>query len=648
MKLFFPTPWTLSIPFSTPLSFPRVLLEPGSRSSLSPFIKNENRLQLSAPAASGDNPKNSNEAHPHNVDFINSFFCSLIIFSIDLSDRNSMRISLFIGLRSMILPVRWRKSPHPQCLLLSTYSGWYILRIRWRDSVIFCESIILFPDLNPRESENEAVSNSLEREIVATLSLRQGSPTHEGYSDKFIILIRRLEREKARIIYPGRRREGLPDISMNEVVKSLNHEQREYTVRGGEGASEVLKNELNLTIGEDKMKFITPLKTSLLNLWTTGMEFQVKFILKYVADFFENVIKLRNADDQASLPGFMLLLANRRTPRIVDWSQVTIDKRVRKLRELGLFSRVDVDMVNALSPRTDAAENEALRRRIENLGADVIEVKSELRSLRESVNNIGRKVELSPSKMMEELHRFMSIINEKYRKGANIQKNSGETNKTRSEIFPTKSRGDLQKVGQKMCNHSLMGDTRTIKSLRSVRRSRRKAAKDLEKCVVIVTMIDLRRLPDVVKSEILQNLWDVKKDLTESVVKIVLHEWNRKQLCSLKSREWVDESTLLTYAERRKHNSMAKIWNLSTWFHVEVVGKGSPPDKLYCYSLVENECGGDITSCEKVHVVNVILHYYDVRLITELRCRKEVPSGQSVQSFGLHKAFQYGYKDKYK
>ncbi|KAI5674337.1 hypothetical protein M9H77_14701 [Catharanthus roseus] len=67
------------------------------------------------------------------------------------------------------------------------------------------------PDLNPRESENEAVSNSLERETVATPPLRQGSPTNEGHSNKFIIPIRRLEKKKAQIIYSGGRKEGLPD-----------------------------------------------------------------------------------------------------------------------------------------------------------------------------------------------------------------------------------------------------------------------------------------------------------------------------------------------------------------------------------------------------------------------------------------------------
>ncbi|KAI5682296.1 hypothetical protein M9H77_03524 [Catharanthus roseus] len=57
-------------------------------------------------------------------------------------------------------------------------------------------------------------------------------------------------------------------------------------------------------------------------------------------------------------------------------------------------------------------------------------------------------------------------------------------------------------------------------------------------------------------------------------MKMILHDCNRKQLHSLKPREWVDRE-------------------------VEVVGKGNLPDKLYCYFLVENEYGGDLNSCEK-------------------------------------------------
>ncbi|KAI5675482.1 hypothetical protein M9H77_06432 [Catharanthus roseus] len=38
-------------------------------------------------------------------------------------------------------------------------------------------------------------------------------------------------------------------------------------------------------VREDKMISIIPLKTSLLNLWTVGMEFQVKFILYVTTKF---------------------------------------------------------------------------------------------------------------------------------------------------------------------------------------------------------------------------------------------------------------------------------------------------------------------------------------------------------------------------
>ncbi|KAI5654699.1 hypothetical protein M9H77_31886 [Catharanthus roseus] len=37
---------------------------------------------------------------------------------------------------------------------------------------------------------------------------------------------------------------------------------------------------------------------------------------------------------------------------------------------------------------------------------------------------------------------------------------------------------------------------------------------------------------------------------------------------------------------------------------VEVVGKGSPPDKLYRYFLVENEYEGDFISCEKITILD--------------------------------------------
>ncbi|KAI5670857.1 hypothetical protein M9H77_11221 [Catharanthus roseus] len=44
------------------------------------------------------------------------------------------------------------------------------------------------PNLNSREVENEAVSNSLEREKVATPPLRLGSPTYEGTDGHWVQL----------------------------------------------------------------------------------------------------------------------------------------------------------------------------------------------------------------------------------------------------------------------------------------------------------------------------------------------------------------------------------------------------------------------------------------------------------------------------
>ncbi|KAI5662139.1 hypothetical protein M9H77_21462 [Catharanthus roseus] len=122
--------------------------------------------------------------------------------------------------------------------------------------------------------------------------------------------------------------------------------------------------------------------------------------------------------------------------------------------------------------------------------------------------------------------------------------------------------------------------TGIIKGRRSTRMPRREAAKDFRKSVVNVTvlkMIDLRRLSDMVKFKILQNLSELKKDPGECLVKMVLHDCNRKQICSLKPREWVDRE-------------------------VKVFGKASPLDKLYRYFLVENEHGDDFISCEKICV----------------------------------------------
>ncbi|KAI5682711.1 hypothetical protein M9H77_03939 [Catharanthus roseus] len=175
---------------------------------------------------------------------------------------------------------------------------------------------------------------------------------------------------------------------------------------------------------------------------------------KYVADFLENKIKLRVGDRASVL--YMERFSpvrekvspyqNRRTPRIVDWSNAAINKRVRKLRELGLFSRVDVIYGRCSQAQKDAVELEALRSRLDSFWADVIEVKSELKSLRESMKQLGRNVELSQSKMMEELHRFMSLINEKCREGGDIDMDYDSKKKTRSEILHTKTQEGSSKM----------------------------------------------------------------------------------------------------------------------------------------------------------------------------------------------------------
>ncbi|KAI5668132.1 hypothetical protein M9H77_17985 [Catharanthus roseus] len=206
-------------------------------------------------------------------------------------------------------------------------------------------------DLNHRESENEAVSNSLER--------KRWQHCHLGREEKSTNQI------------PGRKKERIAEhmcnrmfmVSkpkylsrcsihfVNEVVKRLNDEQREVVVRMGFGSMLELRtcslpydifswmtNQYNSKRGEDKMIYIIPLKTRLRNLSTADMEFQA-FYMERFSPVGEKVSPYRN----------------RRTPRIINWPQATINQRVWKLRELGLFSGVDVDMV-------DAVELEALRK----------------------------------------------------------------------------------------------------------------------------------------------------------------------------------------------------------------------------------------------------------------------------------------------
>ncbi|KAI5652646.1 hypothetical protein M9H77_29833 [Catharanthus roseus] len=67
------------------------------------------------------------------------------------------------------------------------------------------------PDLNPRESKNKTVSNSLEKEKVANRHLGREVLQMRGTQDKFIIPFQRLGRKKAQIRSPERRKEGLLD-----------------------------------------------------------------------------------------------------------------------------------------------------------------------------------------------------------------------------------------------------------------------------------------------------------------------------------------------------------------------------------------------------------------------------------------------------
>ncbi|KAI5656345.1 hypothetical protein M9H77_25138 [Catharanthus roseus] len=92
-----------------------------------------------------------------------------------------------------------------------------------------------------------------------------------------------------------------------------------------------------------------------------------------------------------------------------------------------------------------------------------------------------------------------------------------------------------------------------------------------------------------------------------------------KQMHFLKRREWVDGE-------------------------IEVVGKGSLPDKLYRYFLVEKEYGGDFISCKKICV-----QYIRIIMFDPLRsCMVGKKSVVNEVRLGLHKALQYGFKDKYK
>ncbi|KAI5676573.1 hypothetical protein M9H77_07523 [Catharanthus roseus] len=105
------------------------------------------------------------------------------------------------------------------------------------------------PDLNPREFENEAVSNSLDGEMVATPPLRHESSMNEEYSGQIHNTVLEIGEEKSTTQIPGRKKgmitkhmcNGTFVVSkywsrysthaMNEVVKKLNDEQQEVVVR---------------------------------------------------------------------------------------------------------------------------------------------------------------------------------------------------------------------------------------------------------------------------------------------------------------------------------------------------------------------------------------------------------------------------------
>ncbi|KAI5683532.1 hypothetical protein M9H77_04760 [Catharanthus roseus] len=113
-------------------------------------------------------------------------------------------------------------------------------------------------DLNPRESENEAMSNSLEREIVATPPLRQRSPMNVGHSGLIHNTISEIGEEKNTNKIPERKKGRVAGYMCNrmfmqiylsrfsthavsEVVKRLNDEQWEAVVKMGFGSMRELR-----------------------------------------------------------------------------------------------------------------------------------------------------------------------------------------------------------------------------------------------------------------------------------------------------------------------------------------------------------------------------------------------------------------------
>ncbi|KAI5662127.1 hypothetical protein M9H77_21450 [Catharanthus roseus] len=181
------------------------------------------------------------------------------------------------------------------------------------------------------------------------------------------------------------------------------------------------------------------LKTSLLNLRKADMEFQVKFILYITAKVLCSTMKYAHRSC---------------------WVRILCD--TKKMEQLNW--RVNIDMVDALGPKKDAAELEALRSRLDSFFVDVIEVK---------------------------------------------------------EIDTGCQNNQMVKIGE---------------DARGQKQQRRKSFVN----VTAFKMTDLQRLQDVVKSEMFQILWDLKKVPGDSVVKMVIHDCNQKQMRHLKPREWVD------------------------------------------------------------------------------------------------------------
>ncbi|KAI5675638.1 hypothetical protein M9H77_06588 [Catharanthus roseus] len=161
------------------------------------------------------------------------------------------------------------------------------------------------PDLNPPEFENEVVSNSLEREMVATPPPRQGSPTNKGHLGQIHNTVWEIGEEKSTKSDPQEeeRKDCRTHVQRNvcdvQVTAEDAHRILGLPIGGTdiesllvqEGANEGLENELNLMIGEDKMISIISLKIRILNLRTAGMEFQVKFISYVTAKFLCSTMK---------------------------------------------------------------------------------------------------------------------------------------------------------------------------------------------------------------------------------------------------------------------------------------------------------------------------------------------------------------------